>query len=103
MTDFDQADCTLSQPRRSQTTTPLQALTMMNHSFTLDMAASLADRAVSETGGSVDEQINRVFELAFQRLPGREEQTRSRMAVEKHGLKALCRAIINTSELIYLD
>ena len=103
MTDFDQADCTLSQPRRSQTTTPLQALTMMNHSFTLDMAASLADRAVSEAGGDIDEQINRVFELAFQRLPGREEQTRSRIAVEKHGLKTLCRAIINSSELIYLD
>ena len=103
MTDFDQADCTLSQPRRSQTTTPLQALTMMNHSFTLDMAASLAERAVSEAGGDTNEQINRVFELAFQRLPGREEQTRSRMAVEEHGLKALCRGIINSSELIYLD
>ena len=43
MTEFDQPDCTFSAPKRSETTTPLQALTMLNHSFTLDMAAALAE------------------------------------------------------------
>lgn len=103
MTDFDQADCTLSQPRRSQTTTPLQALTMMNHSFTLDMATALADRARSKAGDELVKQVEAVFELAYQRLPGNEERTRSLEAGQEHGLEALCRAIINSSELIYLD
>jgi hypothetical protein len=103
MTDFDQADCTLSQPRRSETTTPLQALTMMNHSFTLDMAAALAKRARSGAGDDLIDQIDAVFELAYQRSPSDEERTRSFAAVKEHGLNAVCRAIINSSELIYLD
>ena len=44
MTDFDQPDCAFSAPARAETTTPLQALTMLNHRFTLDMATALADR-----------------------------------------------------------
>ena len=42
MTDFDQPDCAFSVPRRVATTTPLQALTLLNHAFTLDMAEALA-------------------------------------------------------------
>ena len=38
MTDFDQPDCAVSTPRRAETTTPLQALTTLNHTFTLDIA-----------------------------------------------------------------
>ena len=100
MTDYDQADCTLSVPRRSQTTTPLQALTMMNHTFTLDMAESLAHRVA----GLLDEEsVRQVFLLAYQREPTRHETKQSLAVVEAHGLRALCRAVLNSSEFIYLD
>ena len=85
MTDFDQADCTPSTTSFADD----DAVASFDYDepfLYVGHGCLSADRAVSETGGSVDEQINRVFELAFQRLPGREEQTRSRMAVEKHGL-----------------
>ena len=38
LTEFDAPDCAFSTPRRTATTTPLQALTLLNHSFTVDMA-----------------------------------------------------------------
>ncbi|MFP6582955.1 MAG: DUF1549 domain-containing protein, partial [Candidatus Hydrogenedentota bacterium] len=37
MSEFDSPDCALSEPRRVTTTSPLQALTLMNHQFTLDV------------------------------------------------------------------
>ena len=55
MTDFDQPDCAFSAPARAETTTPLQALTMLNHRFTLDMATALADRLRETAGGEVGE------------------------------------------------
>lgn len=103
MTEFDQADCTLSTPRRSQTTTPLQALTMMNHSFTLDMSEALMARALEVTGPSLEKRVDAVFELAYQRSPDVAERERALALAKEHGLRALCRAILNSSELIYLD
>lgn len=103
MTDFDQADCTLSIPRRSETTTPLQALTMMNHQFTIDMAERMAER-VRELGHSNPvEQVVQVFRLAYQRDPDKEEIRVATQVIETHGLRALFRAVLNSSELLYLD
>jgi len=103
MTDFDQADCTLSIPRRSETTTPLQALTMMNHQFTIDMAESLAEQ-VRELGHSApDKQVIQAFRLAYQRDPDKNEIRVASKVIAEHGLRALCRAVLNSSELLYLD
>ncbi len=103
MTEFDQADCTLSTPRRSQTTTPLQALTMMNHGFTMDMAESMAARVETESKANDKSKIEKVFRLAYQRDPAEEEVVAALKVYRENGLRALCRAIVNSSELIYLD
>ena len=102
MTDFDQADCTLSTPRRVNTTTPLQALTLLNHSFTIDMSKALSERAEG-AGGDVANRIERIFELAYQRPPDMVELEQCKRLVQIHGLPALCRAIINSNELLYLN
>ena len=103
MTDFDQPDCTLSTPRRSQTTTPLQALTMMNHSFTRDMANAIAFRVRQQFPEDLPKQVEAVFKIAYQRRADADELDQSMKVVGDHGLRALCRAILNSSELIYLD
>ncbi len=100
MTEFDQPDCAFSSPRRAQTTTPLQALTMLNHAFTIDMAEAFAAR-VSE--GSPAEQARQVFAIAYQREPNESEQARLAAAIAKSGVRAACRAVLNSSEVIYLD
>lgn len=102
LTDFDQPDCAFSIPKRAVTTTPLQALTMLNHSFTMDMARALAERVVSEVGDDTDQQISRLYQLCFARAPASKEKTSCRDIVAEHGLPALCRVLLNTSELIYI-
>jgi hypothetical protein len=103
LTAFDAPDCSRAAPRRDSTTSPIQALTMQNHKFTLDMAAHLADRLHEEAGENVDEHVRRAFELAYSRLPDNAELAASREFITNHGLSAFCRVLINTNELIYLD
>ncbi|HEY3393215.1 MAG TPA: DUF1549 and DUF1553 domain-containing protein, partial [Lacipirellulaceae bacterium] len=70
LTDFDAPDCAFSSSRRTSTTTPSQALALMNHRFTIDMAEALAARLVNETNNDDHgAHVRRAFELAFTREP----------------------------------
>ena len=102
MTEFDQPDCTFSAPKRSETTTPLQALTMLNHSFTLDMATALAERLKQDAGDDIAAQIERAYQLCYGRTATGEEIAACRELVNDHGIIALCRVMLNTSEMIYV-
>ena len=85
MTDFDGPDCAFAAPRRDATTTPLQALTLLNHQFTLDMSDALAERILSDlqTARSSDDIqqpepaacVERAFERVFSRKPIEAERT----------------------------
>ncbi len=107
MTEYDQPDCAFSSPRRAQTTTPLQALTMLNHKFTLDMADALAARVEqSEPKGvssRAESQVDELFRLTLQRSPADEERRQLSAAIKQTNLRAVCRAVLNSSELIYVD
>jgi hypothetical protein len=102
MTDFDQPDCTFSAPKRAETTTPLQALTMLNHSFTLDMAVALAKRLQSEVGNDPVSQVQRAYQLCYSREAQEAEVEACCELIGEHGVEAFCRVLLNTSELIYL-
>lgn len=103
MTEFDQPDCAFSTPRRSETTTPLQALTMLNHSFTFDIANELAERLKREAGEDSQGQIRRVWQLCYARDPSPDELEECKIFAQQHGLEALCRVLLNTSALIYVE
>ncbi len=102
MSEFDTPDCAFSTPRRSSTTTPLQALTLMNHSFTTDMADALAER-IEQESSDAEEQINRAFWLVFLRDPTDPELSAAKALVDAYGTNALCRALLNANEFIYVD
>jgi hypothetical protein len=102
MTEFDQPDCAFSTPRRAETTTPLQALTMLNHDFTLDMAGFLADRVQMAVGDDVSQQIHTVYRLCYGRTPAPQEETDCQTFLKDQDLTALCRVILNTSELLFV-
>lgn len=101
MTDFDQPDCAFSTPRRSRTTTPLQALTMLNHTFTLDMASALAGR-VESMSDDRSAQIQSAYELCFGRDPTHDEVASCSRYLDEFDMTGLCRVLLNTSELIYV-
>jgi hypothetical protein len=103
LTDFDAPDCAFSISRRAATTTPSQALALMNHSFTMGMAEALADRLSKEASGEDPAaQIKRAFEIAYSRQPGGNELAAAVALVDEHGLRALCRALFNSSEFLYV-
>jgi hypothetical protein len=103
LTDFDAPDCAYSVSRRVATTTPSQALALMNHSFTIDMANAFAARVAEEAGSDgIANQVDRAFALAFGREPDPTERSAALALIAKHGLRAFCRAILNASELIYV-
>jgi hypothetical protein len=90
-------------PRRALTTTPLQALSLMNGEFVLRMADRFAQRLKNEAGADVAKQIARAVELAYGRPATAEEVTRIRPLVEQHGLAVFCRAVFNSNEFVYVD
>jgi hypothetical protein len=102
MWEFDQPDCTMSVARRDETTTPLQALTMLNHNFTLDMSRFFTDRLANECGSDEEASIRRAYQHCFSRLPSQDELAACQELVKAHGLDALCRVLLNTSEMIYV-
>ncbi|WP_232107274.1 DUF1553 domain-containing protein [Gimesia alba] len=104
LTDFDCPDNAFAASKRNATTTPLQALTLMNHQFTLDLSQFLAERLQQEAGtDKIDQQIDRAFRLLYARPPIAQEQQAARALIAANGLPAFCRAMINSNELIYLD
>ncbi|MCA9194429.1 MAG: DUF1553 domain-containing protein, partial [Planctomycetales bacterium] len=103
MSDFDQPDCTFTAPKRASTTTPLQALTLLNHSFTTDIAEHLHNRVVHDVGANSKDQIRRSFQLCFSRNPNESEMSQCENLIDEFGLQALCRVLLNTSEFIYVQ
>ena len=103
MADFDCPENAFAAPRRVSTTTPIQALTLMNHAFSLDMTRFLAERLVRDAGESPEARVRRAFALAVARDPDAEEVEAAVRLVEAHGLRAFCRALINSNEFLYLE
>ncbi len=85
------------------TTTPLQALSLLNSAFVLYRAEGFALRLKKDGGDDPARQIARAYELAYGRPPTGDEIAAARSVVEQHGLAALCRAIFNSSEFLYVD
>lgn len=101
--DFDCPDNAIAAPTRSMTTSPLQALTLLNHRFTFDMAEALAARVRRESGGKDDAAVRRLFALTFGRLPTEKDSAAARKLARDHGWAALCRAQLNANEFLYVD
>ena len=101
---FDCPDPSTATPRRSVTTTPLQALSLLNNAFVLRMADHCANRITRDVGDQVPEkQIQRSFELTLCRQPTPEEQQAALALVKQHGLPALVRALFNTNEFLIVQ
>lgn len=100
---FDCPDPSTNTPHRAVTTTPLQALSLLNNSFVLRMADAFAARVEAEAGELPGLQVRQVFLRALARTPEQSEQTACEQLVREHGLAALCRVVFNSNELLYVD
>ena len=100
---FDCPDPSTTAPTRAVTTTPIQALALMNNSFILRMADRFAARVSKDVGANTVAQSNRVYELAYGRLPNEEETTVASKFIGTYGLSTFCRVVFNSNEFIHVD
>ena len=102
MTTLDCADSSQSTPRRHETQTALQALSLLNNRFTLSMAQHFATRLETDAT-STEARIDEAFRLLTGRIPSQEERLQTIAYAEVHGLPALCRLLFNLSEFVFVD
>ena len=99
---FDCPDPSVKAPRRSSTTTPLQALSLMNNSLVQRLSKSFSARLEQEAKKDGGNSIERAWLYAFARKPSGEEQKRCEALARDHGLDTVCWAIFNASEFLYV-
>lgn len=100
-TAFDFPDCGQVRAKRPVSTTPLQALNLMNSPFVVEQSAFIAERAEKEAGKGAS-AVKRCFELLLGRQPQGDE-LKSCLAVSKsRGLNFVARALINSNEFAYI-
>lgn len=98
---FDCPDAGQVQPKRTRSTTPLQALSLLNSPFLVQQSEAFAERVKRERS-DVPAQVARAFELVFQRVPTAPEQASAVTLVKSDSLETLCRALLNANEFLYL-
>jgi len=99
---FDCPDAGLSTSRRSESTTPIQALNLFNSRFILDQSEAFAARIKREAGDDASDQIRRAYLLALGRFPDSVEISDALSLVEAHGSAAFCRAVLNSNEFVFV-
>lgn len=99
---FDCPDAGQIAPKRTTSTTALQALNLLNSPFLLQQSDILAQRIQQDVGIAPQPQVTRLFELLFLRSPTQDEQADAVELIESHGLPALCRAMLNANEFLYV-
>ncbi|MEM7699357.1 MAG: DUF1553 domain-containing protein, partial [Verrucomicrobiota bacterium] len=102
-TAFDFPDCGQVRAKRPVSTTPLQALNLMNSPFVVEQADFVAKRAESEAkDDSLGSAVDRAFELLLGRQPSGDERSMAVEAAEQTSLAVICRSIINSNEFAFL-
>jgi hypothetical protein len=106
MGTLDCPESSQRMPKRENTTTALQALSLLNGAFMQQQAEYFAQRVAAETRREANRhgssrQVTRAFKIAFGRAPSRDELIASNSLVREQGLPALCRALLNSNEFLY--
>lgn len=97
---FDCPDAGQPAPRRSRSTTAIQALNLLNSTFMRQQSDLFAARASREAAG--DDEIVRAFRLALGREPQPDELADCRAIANAHGLRTVCLALLNSNEFLFL-
>jgi Holliday junction resolvasome RuvABC endonuclease subunit len=103
---FDCPDAGQTMARRRQSTTPIQALNLINSPFTIQVAEAFAARverdAATGNGDRIERQATQAVRLALGRAPTPEELADSVALIRDHSLVALCRLLHNTGDFVTL-
>ncbi len=98
---FDCPDASMVVPKRSRSTTPLQALNLLNSPFIVQQAELFAKRLQNDCD-TLPQQIRRAWLLCFQRPPTDEELADSEVFINQEGIQQFTRAMLNTNEFVFI-
>ncbi|MBI2690003.1 MAG: DUF1553 domain-containing protein [Acidobacteria bacterium] len=101
MAAFDAPVFSESCDRRSATTTPLQALSLMNGNLVQEESQHLAALLAKEAGPERPAQIRAAFQRILHRAPTPEET--DRFSSFPGTLDALCRVLLNSNEFLFVE
>jgi len=98
---FDCPDCSQLVPKRSQSTTPMQAMGLMNSQFMMEQSQFLAERLARESDDPVG-RIQRAWELCFGRDPNESEIKLALQLIDSSGWQEFARAMLNANEFVFI-
>ena len=99
---FDVVDPSLSTPRRNETFTALQALSLYNNRFILRQCEHLASRLEHEAA-TLEARIDRASMLLFGHAADAESKAALVSYATKHGLANTCRVLFNSNEFLFVN
>jgi hypothetical protein len=99
---LDAADASQLTAVRNESTTPLQALVLLNNPFVLRKCEQFAGR-LERLAPDLDGRIAAAFDLAFGRHPDAEEVPILAAYVRGHGLANFCRLLFNSNEFLFVN
>ena len=102
---LDSLDCPEFSTRtavRPSTTTPLQALSLMNNSFVQRQARKLAERVARETGHDPKAQVKSLWLRCYSREPRSDELRAATKLVRAEGLENVAWAVLNSNEFVFV-
>ena len=102
MESLDCPDASLWTPKRNESMTALQALSMLNDKFIVRQSEHIAEQAL-RVGPGAKEHVQELYRLVLSREPNRRESTVVEHYAEKHGLASACRYILNSNEFLFVD
>ena len=102
MESLDCADPSQITPKRIETLTALQALSLLNDQFMIGMSVFFAEHIKAQSD-ELTTQISQAFQTALGRSPEPDELKILKTIGEQHGLKNVCRLILNSNEFIFID
>lgn len=98
---FDVPDCSQLVAKRSRSTTPMQAMGLLNSQFMMQQARYLADRLVQESENSTT-RIKRAYELCFSRGPDEQELQLAAEVIDASSWNEFARAMLNANEFVFI-
>jgi hypothetical protein len=103
---LDSLDCPEFSTRtatRPSTTTPLQALSLMNNSFVQRQAKKLAKRIESEEGREMKAQVQSLWLRCYARAPHADELRAAMKLAREEGLESVAWAVLNSNEFVFVQ
>ena len=100
--NLDCPDGNQTMPKRSRSTTPLQALNLFNSQFVLQQSEALAERIRRQSADDPAAQVACAFRWLDGREPDDREQELAGEFAARYGLEAFCRAMLNSNEFLFV-